>query len=322
MSKCHFCDEGRPFMPGGKQHVPIDSDEHGSAMCYASSIYNPIPRCPTCDEEATYQTPDGTYWCASAHHWKVEIAHPAAPSSPTPTPAESDCAKCGGSGEIEIGCAMDHALTAPCVECHGKGTIVTAPAESTRVAGEGEIQYFDDGHVDLGEGMIEFDVLPAPAATSDSARRAAEELERENWLLSDVTPEERQKIIAIISKHFATTPTQPSPSLADAIAKVREMRRDWRQEEIQDEEGEPPWCYYVDAADYVIKALESLTPDDVVLVSREEAAKVCDGLVTFDPDHEKYTPEDESVPCGWCDGLERAAEKIRSLPAYGDRKDG
>lgn len=39
--KCHFCDEGRPFLPGsnGKQHIPVDGDEHGGAMCYASSVY-------------------------------------------------------------------------------------------------------------------------------------------------------------------------------------------------------------------------------------------------------------------------------------------
>ena len=42
--------------------------------------------------------------------------------------------------------------------------------------------------------------------SSDSARRAAEELERGNWLLSDVTPEEREEIVTIISKHFAATP--------------------------------------------------------------------------------------------------------------------
>ena len=56
---------------------------------------------------------------------------------------------------------------------------------------------------------------------------------------------------------------------------------------------------------------------DTVLVSREEAAKVCESLVTFDPEHEKYTPADADVPCGWCDGLEKAAAKIRALPPYG-----
>lgn len=73
MSECHFCNEGRPLMHGGKQHMPLygDDGEHGAAMCYASSIYNPIPRCPACNKEATYQTPDGTYWCASAHYWRA-----------------------------------------------------------------------------------------------------------------------------------------------------------------------------------------------------------------------------------------------------------
>jgi ribosomal protein S19E (S16A) len=42
----------------------------------------------------------------------------------------------------------------------------------------------------------------------------------------------------------------------------------------------------------------------------ERAAKICEDLVTFPPDHEKYTPADGS-PCGWCDGLEAAASAIR-----------
>ena len=28
--------------------------------------------CPKCGEAATYQTPDGTYWCSSAHFWRAE----------------------------------------------------------------------------------------------------------------------------------------------------------------------------------------------------------------------------------------------------------
>ena len=42
----------------------------------------------------------------------------------------------------------------------------------------------------------------------------------------------------------------------------------------------------------------------------ERAAKICEGLVTFSPEHEKYTPAD-GAPCGWCDGLETAASAIR-----------
>ncbi len=28
--------------------------------------------CPQCGEAATYQAPDGTFWCASAHYWRIE----------------------------------------------------------------------------------------------------------------------------------------------------------------------------------------------------------------------------------------------------------
>jgi hypothetical protein len=44
MSKCHWCDEGRPFLPGqeGIQHVPLYAGgEHSGTMCYRSSIYSP-----------------------------------------------------------------------------------------------------------------------------------------------------------------------------------------------------------------------------------------------------------------------------------------
>ena len=40
---CHWCNEGRPFMPGteGKQHVPLHGGdgEHSGTMCYNSDIY-------------------------------------------------------------------------------------------------------------------------------------------------------------------------------------------------------------------------------------------------------------------------------------------
>lgn len=73
MSKCRWCDEGRPFMVGceGKQHVPLHgNNEHDGMMCHASSIYNALPSCPTCGKEATYQTPDGTFWDSNAHYWR------------------------------------------------------------------------------------------------------------------------------------------------------------------------------------------------------------------------------------------------------------
>lgn len=37
---------------------------------------NRPPECPQCGEEATYQTPDGTFWDSNAHYWRVSNAKP------------------------------------------------------------------------------------------------------------------------------------------------------------------------------------------------------------------------------------------------------
>ena len=70
----------------------------------------------------------------------------------------------------------------------------------------------------------------------------------------------------------------------------------------------------------LLKAISDLPDVDTAapqgdLVSREGAAQLCEGLVTFAPEHEKYVPADPEVPCGWCDSLELAAERIRALPS-------
>jgi hypothetical protein len=73
MSKCRWCNEDRPFMPDseGKQHVPL----HGGGYQSGTVCHNynpiPIPKCPECGEQATYQTPDGTYWDSAAHYWRM-----------------------------------------------------------------------------------------------------------------------------------------------------------------------------------------------------------------------------------------------------------
>jgi hypothetical protein len=33
-----------------------------------------LPKCPQCGQEATYQTPDGTFWDGDAHHWRLQTA--------------------------------------------------------------------------------------------------------------------------------------------------------------------------------------------------------------------------------------------------------
>lgn len=52
---------------------------------------------------------------------------------------------------------------------------------------------------------------------------------------------------------------------------------------------------------------------ELVMRAYEEAAKQCEAVVTFSGDHIEYAPIDDSTPCGWCDGLERAAVEIRAL---------
>ena len=45
----------------------------------------------------------------------------------------------------------------------------------------------------------------------------------------------------------------------------------------------------------------------------EEAARICEDTVTFSEEHENYAPDGALDPCGWCDGLEKAAAMIRAL---------
>jgi hypothetical protein len=33
----------------------------------------PIPKCPQCGDEATYRTPDGTFWDGNAHYWRLPV---------------------------------------------------------------------------------------------------------------------------------------------------------------------------------------------------------------------------------------------------------
>ena len=44
-----------------------------------------------------------------------------------------------------------------------------------------------------------------PSTATSAARGCAAELERDNWLLSDITQDERDQVAAIISKHFAVS---------------------------------------------------------------------------------------------------------------------
>lgn len=92
MSQCRWCDEGRPFLPGseGKQHTPLYAGgDHGGTMCHNSSVYNPQLKCPTCGEDATYQTPDGTYWCSGAHYWRDPQTAPTSPPNSRRTANEA-----------------------------------------------------------------------------------------------------------------------------------------------------------------------------------------------------------------------------------------
>lgn len=145
--------------------------------------------------------------------------------------------------------------------------VVTAPAESTRIAGEPNTGGF----------------------TCDCCQRNME-----------------LRIDGKFCNECAASRAQPSPSLADAIAKVREMRdelqRRYNESKIFDVADR--YATQCDGLEAVITVLKSLTPSDVVLVSREEAAKVVNDARGEGAD------------------LRELVARIRSLPAYGDRKDG
>lgn len=49
---------------------------------------------------------------------------------------------------------------------------------------------------------IDYAPTPKPSRAVEAATRAAEELQQQGWLLADATPEELNKIAAIISRHF------------------------------------------------------------------------------------------------------------------------
>lgn len=98
---------------------------------------------------------------------------------------------------------------------------------------------------------------------------------------------------------------QMSSTREVAVEAVDRWRASWR--------GASDCCYganrlgLIDAVDSALRQREK----EVRAEERERAAKICEGLVTFDPDHGKYAPEDADAPCGWCDGLEKAAATIR-----------
>lgn len=57
--------------------------------------------------------------------------------------------------------------------------------------------------IEFGKNMaMTLRAAATPPTATAAARECAAELERDNWLLSDVTPEEREQVAAIISKHF------------------------------------------------------------------------------------------------------------------------
>lgn len=57
-----------------------------------------------------------------------------------------------------------------------------------------------------------------------------------------------------------------------------------------------------------------------VLIDREVAARTCENLVTYDPEHEKWMEHQQGEACGWCAGLEKAATEIRALDAPNTRQ--
>lgn len=62
-SSCKWCDAG---------NIPELSPHTKTYIHRRDTLDMPCtnPRCPQCGVVATYQTPDGTLWCDSAHSWK------------------------------------------------------------------------------------------------------------------------------------------------------------------------------------------------------------------------------------------------------------
>lgn len=69
-------------------------------------------------------------------------------------------------------------------------------------------------------------------------------------------------------------------------------------------------------------APESTSADYIRGLALEDAAKGCEDLVTFAPEHEQYVPADPNANCGWCDGLEEAAKRIRALIPNNEAEEG
>lgn len=162
-------------------------------------------------------------------------------------------------------------------------------------------------------------ILDATLA-SDSARRAAEEIREWLGISGLVDGEGLNEVAAIVSKHFAAAPAaQPSHSLANAIARVREMRDRFQQaadsSTLPNDLTASRDTAVANALTRLLSDVESLSPSDVVLVSREEAAKVAENMRPTGG--RQWT--DEQNAC--FSALTDCANNIRALGAYGDRKE-
>lgn len=89
---------------------------------------------------------------------------------------------------------------------------------------------------DLIQRIYNLRRMAAPS-TQPSARVAAEELEREGWLLADVTQEERDKVAAIISRHFPSV--QPVEEQKDGWVTFGRVKVDIENETETFERIEP-----------------------------------------------------------------------------------
>lgn len=65
--------------PGRCNYISNGSDRKDIAQMFRDQAArleaaDALPSCPTCGETATYQTPNGAYWCSNAHHWRAPKA--------------------------------------------------------------------------------------------------------------------------------------------------------------------------------------------------------------------------------------------------------
>lgn len=178
-----------------------------------------------------YEQPAALQWCVTHNRIMGECA---IATTSFPTPAESVTSNFCGKCEHDL--RLPRQLNGWCatVVRDAGGSLVycgckCAPAERAEVAGEWTWKCACGWSGKASQMTVSNDLRTCPQCgasgglildatlASDSARRAAEKLKQQEWLLADVTPEELEQVAAIIANCFVATP-------ADNDAELRHCR--------------------------------------------------------------------------------------------------